>query len=173
MDKFQKPDIRSDIPFYHGTDESFERFEDHCRGSNSGWDNTVHGFFFADKKENALLFGETIITAHLDARKTLDLRLRSIFSVESQASLIWDIISGEQLDNRTALRTIYDEISLGELGDMWDGLNSDYGHERMVLAGYDSIVSSLGDGQLEYVVFNASQIDILSIDRALYSRYSR
>jgi len=173
MYKYQKLDIPSNMPFYHGTHAFFERFEDHCRGSNSGWDNTVHGFFFADKKENALLFGDTIITAHLDIQKTLDLRMLSIFNEESQASLIWDILSGEKLDNRTALQTIYDEISLGELSEMWDALNSDYGHEKMVAAGYDSIVSNLGDGQFEYVVFNASQIDILSIDRKQYNRYSR
>lgn len=124
-------------------------------------------FFFADKKENALLFGDTIITAHLDIRNPIDLRLHSIFSDESQASTIWEILTGDKLDNATALQTIYDEISLGELGEMRDGLNNEDAHGMMIAAGYDGILSDLGNEQAEYVVFRASQIEILSIDRPL------
>lgn len=159
--------------FYHGTHAFFETFEDQYRGSNTGWDNTLHGFFFADKEENALLFGDTIITANLDIRNPLDLRLHSIFSIESQASLIWEILTCEKLHNKVALETIYDEISLGEIAEMYDSLYSEDAHHMMETAGYDGIISDLGNEQNEYVAFNASQISILSIDRELSRGMSR
>ncbi|OYD43647.1 ADP-ribosyltransferase-containing protein [Sphingobacterium cellulitidis] len=167
MDSYVRPTIDPHAVFYDGTHAFFERFEDSFKGSSTAWDNTVHGFFFADKRENALLFGDTIITANLDVRNPKDLRLHSIFSDGSQASTIWEILSGDRLDNATALQTIYDEISLGEIGEMYDSLNSEDAHEIMIAAGYDGIVSNLGNQQVEYVVFNASQITVLSIDREL------
>ena len=173
MDSYVRPTIDPQGLFYHGTHAFFERFEDGFRGSNTAWDNTVHGFFFADKRENALLFGDTIITANLDIKNPIDLRQHSIFNDESQASTIWKILTGEKLDNGTALQTIYDEIGLGELGDMWDGLNNEDAHEMMLAAGYDGILSDLGGGQVEYVVFRASQITVLSIDRGLSRGYTR
>lgn len=173
MDKHKRPTVDPHAVFYHGTHAFFERFEDSYRGSSTAWDNTVHGFFFADKRENALLFGDTIITANLHIKNPIDLRLHSIFSDESQASTIWEILTGDRLDNATALQTIYDEISLGELGEMRDGLNNEDAHEMMIAAGYDGILSDLGNEQVEYVVFRASQITILSIDRELSGGYSR
>lgn len=173
MERYERPTVDPNAVFYHGTHAFFEHFEDSFRGSNTGWDNTVHGFFFADKRENALLFGDTIITANLDIRNPIDLRLHSIFSDESQASTIWEILTGEKLDNATALQTIYDEISLGELGEMRDGLNSEDAHEMMIAAGYDGVISDLGNEQMEYVAFRASQINLLSIDRETSKDYSR
>jgi hypothetical protein len=156
--------------FYHGTHAFFERFEDTFRGSNTAWSNTVHGFFFADKKENALLFGDTVITARLDIRNPIDLRLHSIFDLPSQAPTIWEILTGERLGNASALQTIYEEISLGEIGDMYESLHTEDAHETMIRDGYDSIVSDLGNEQVEYVVVSASQIEVLSIDRDLSLR---
>lgn len=173
MDSYVRQTIDPHGLFYHGTHAFFERFEDGFRGSNTAWYNTVHGFFFADKRENALLFGDTIITANLDIKNLIDLRQHSIFSDESQASTIWEILTGEVLDNGTALQTIYDEISLGELGEMRDGLNNEDAHEMMVAAGYDGILSDLGDGEVEYVAFRASQITVLSIDRGSSRGYTR
>ncbi|WP_262892315.1 hypothetical protein [Parapedobacter defluvii] len=43
----------------------------------------------------------------------------------------------------------------------------------MERAGYDGIVSDLGDEQSEYVAFNARQITILSIDRILSTGRTR
>jgi hypothetical protein len=45
----------SDKVFYHGTNANFEHFDISMKGSNTEWSNTVHGFFFADKVENALV----------------------------------------------------------------------------------------------------------------------
>lgn len=160
--------IDPDAVFYHGTEAYFDTFEDSYRGSNTGWDNTVHGFFFADKKENALLFGDTIFTVNLTVNNPIDLRIHSIFNEENQASLIWEILTGEKLKSDTALKNIYDEISLGEIGEMYDCLNSEDAHELMIAAGYDGIISSLGDDELEYVVFRTSQINILSIERPMF-----
>lgn len=173
MERYERPVVDPQALFYHGTHAFFERFEDSFRGSNTAWDNTVHGFFFADKKENALLFGDTIITANLDIKNPLDLRLHSIFSDESEASTIWEILTGDRLDNATALQTIYDEISLGEIGEMYDNLHSEDAHEAMIAAGYDGILSDLGNGQVEYVVFRSSQITVLSVDRELSRGQSR
>ncbi|VTP91304.1 ADP-ribosyltransferase-containing protein [Sphingobacterium daejeonense] len=159
--------IDPDAVFYHGTEAYFDRFEDSYRGSNTAWDNTVHGFFFADKKENALLFGDTIFTVNLSVHNPIDLRLHSIFDEKDQASIIWEILTGEKLDSAIALQNIYDEISLGEIGEMYDCLHSEDAHELMIEAGYDGIISSLGDDEVEYVVFSASQINILSIERPM------
>lgn len=164
---YTKLQIDPDAVFYHGTNAVFEQFEESYKGGHTEWDNTVHGFFFADKKENARLFGDTIIEAHLDVSKPIDLRLHSIFNEESQASVIWEILSGERLTNRKALATLLDEIGLGEVGDMYDALNTEEAHQMIVKAGYDGIISSLGNDEIEYVVFKASQIDVLSIERPL------
>lgn len=56
---------------------------------------------------------------------------------------------------------------------MYDSLNSDDAHEMMIAAGYDGIVSDLGNQQVEYVVFRAAQITILSIDRAMSFGHGR
>jgi len=167
MYEYKKMEDDTNMLFFHGTHAFFDQFEDHYRGSNTAWDNTVHGFFFSSKKENVLMFGDTVVTAHLDIRNPLDLRIHSIFNEESQAPLIWEIGTGEKLDNPTALQTLYNEISLGELGEMHDALNNEDAHNMMVEAGYDGIISDFGKNIPEYVVFTASQIDILSIDRPL------
>ncbi|MBE8714854.1 hypothetical protein C4F49_14305 [Sphingobacterium sp. KB22] len=173
MDANTRPKINPTMIFYHGTHAFFERFEDSFRGSNTAWDNTVHGFFFADKRENALLFGDTIITANLEVKNPLDLRLHSIFNDESQASIIWNMLTCEKIDNNTALKLIKDEISLGEIHDMYGSLHSIGAHEMMLEAGYDGIISDLGDEQIEYVVFQAMQITLLSIDREKFRGYTR
>ncbi|MCT1531391.1 hypothetical protein M3B46_10315 [Sphingobacterium daejeonense] len=50
---------------------------------------------------------------------------------------------------------------------MYDSLHNEDAHEIMIEAGYDGIISRLGDDEAEYVVFNASQINILSIERPM------
>ncbi len=168
-----KSPIDSSTLFFHGTDAYFETFKDRYRGSNTFWDNTVHGFFFSEKKENAQMFGNTIITANLEILKTLDLRLQSIFKEERQASLIWKMLSGERLKNCEALVKLDEEIGIGELGEMRDSLNNEIAHKMMVAAGYDSIISDFGDNQPEYIVFKAKQIRIISIDRSSQERKIR
>jgi len=76
-------------------------------------------------------------------------------------------LTGEKLDSAKALQNIYDEISLGEIGELYDSLHNEDAHEIMIEAGYDGIISRLGDDEAEYVVFNASQINILSIERPM------
>jgi hypothetical protein len=147
--------------FYHGTNASFKDFDLSKKGSNTGYRNTVHGFFFADKIENALLFGQRIITAKLVFKNPIDLRLQSIFTIESQASVIWEILSGEILTNTQALNTLNEEIGLGEIGDLWEALNTEEANELLKERGFDSIISSLGNEQNEYTVFSADQITYL------------
>lgn len=152
----------SDQVFYHGTNAEFDQFDISQKGSNTGWSNTVHGFFFADKLENALLFGERIIKARLDIKNPIDLRLHSIFTIKSQASTIWKILTGVKLSNAKALKILVDEIGLGEIGDLWEGLATEEATQMMIEAGYDGIISSLGNEQLEYIVFNTQQIELLA-----------
>jgi hypothetical protein len=143
--------------FYHGTNASFKTFDKTKKGSNTGYRNTVHGFFFADKIENALLFGQTIITATLDIKNPVDFRLQSIFTIESQASIIWEILTGEILPCAEALNTLNEQIGLGEIGDLWEALNTEEAGALLMERGYDSIISSLGNEQNEYTVFSADQ----------------
>lgn len=152
----------SDKIFYHGTNAVFTNFDISMKGSNTEWSNTVHGFFFADKIENALLFGERIIKARLSLKNPIDLRLESIFSIQSQASTIWEILTGEILSNEEALDTLNEEISLGELGDLWDALETEDANAILVEKGYDGIISSLGNDQIEYIVFTVDQIEQLT-----------
>lgn len=152
----------SNTVFYHGTNADFANFDITMKGSNTEWSNTVHGFFFADKIENALLFGERVIKARLSLTNPIDLRLESIFSIQSQASTIWEILTGEILSNEEALYTLNEEIGLGELGDLWDALDTDDANAILVEKGYDGIISSLGNEQIEYIVFSVDQIQQLA-----------
>ena len=47
---------------YHGTDAIFDRFDETKKGTNTGFANTIHGFFFTEKKENAALFGKRMFS---------------------------------------------------------------------------------------------------------------
>lgn len=170
---YEKLEINPNTAFFHGTNADFDRFDEQYKGSNSGWDNTVHGFFFTDKKENAKLFGKTIVEARLTALNLIDLRLPSIFNNVSQASVIWEILSGQKLNDRDALSTLEREIDFGEIVEMYELLNSKKANEAFVKARYDGIISSLGDNENEYAVFKASQIEILSIERPLSWKRSR
>lgn len=169
---YKKLEINPNAVFFHGTNADFEKFDQQYKGSNTGWENTVHGFFFADKKENAKLFGDTIVEAHLTILNPIDLRLQSIFNDKSQASVIWEVLSGEQLTDRKALNILVRDIGLGEVAEMYDLLNSKEANEAFVKAGYDGVLSSLGNDETEYVVFKPSQIEILFIERPLSLRRS-
>lgn len=156
--------IHPEKVFYHGTDAVFDIFDANFKGSNTCWENTLHGFFFADKKENALLFGNTLIHANLRIQQPIDLRIHSIFSDLAQASVIWEIVSGECSDNKTALKILNNEISLGEIEELFESLYTQGAHELMVQKGYDAIISNMGNNQNEYVVFNTDQITIKTIE---------
>lgn len=170
---YEKFEINPNAVFFHGTDADFEKFDLQYKGSNTGWGNTVHGFFFADKKENAKLFGDTIIQANLTLLNPIDLRLHSIFNDKTQASLLWEILSDQKLSDRKALIKLVKDIGLGEVAEMYDMLNSKEANESYVKAGYDGVLSDLGNDEIEYVVFNPSQIKILSIERPLSLGHNR
>src|SRR5690606_7759861 len=72
---------------YHGTDALFDRFDETKKGSNTGHSNTIHGFFFTEKKENAKLFGMRIIKARIVIKKVIDLTIHGIFSEKNQAPI--------------------------------------------------------------------------------------
>lgn len=170
---YTKLEMNPNAVFYHGTSTKFDQFDEQYKCTNTEWDNTVHGFFFADKKENAKLFGDTIVEAHLTVLNPIDLRLQSIFNEKSQASVIWEILSGQKLNDRKALNILIRDIGLGEVEEMYDLLNTKDANQAFVKAGYDGIISSLGNDEIEYAVFKPSQIEILSIERPLSLGRSR
>lgn len=147
---------------YHGTDALFDQFDATMKGSNTGYLNTIHGFFFTKKIENAALFGKRIIKARIVMGKAIDFTIHGIFSEENQAPIIWEILTGEVLSEKDALTQLDENISLGELGDLYDALHSEESHQMLRGAGYDGIISSLGKDELEYIVFDACQIRLIS-----------
>ncbi|MBB6240173.1 hypothetical protein HDC90_004838 [Pedobacter sp. AK013] len=157
--------MKLEIPelLYHGSYYDFGDFDDRFKRSNTGWGNTIHGFFFADKVENALLFGPRIYSAIVSINKPLDLRIHGIFSTLEQAPVICEIAFDRTLRPRAALSLLNREIGLGEIADLYDALNSQEANDLFKKAGYDGIVSSLGDHQNEYIAFSAEQIKILKV----------
>ncbi|WP_025146074.1 hypothetical protein [Pedobacter jeongneungensis] len=143
---------------YHGTNATFDEFDIIKKGENTEYNNTIHGIFFTDKYENAKLFGERIIQAEITMHKTLDLRLEGIFNIKEQAGDIIEIVFGEKIGPEDALEKLNEDISLGEIADFYDALHSDYAADKLRSLGYDSIISNLGSGNDEYIVFNTSQI---------------
>jgi predicted ABC-type ATPase len=160
------PFPNSKIPqtVYHGTNKEFEKFDHGTKGSNTEGRNTFHGFFFSEKVQHTALFGERVIAAKINVMKPLDIRLNSIFKIEEQASDIYYILQGSRLSNKEALERLNDEIGLGEIDDVRDAFNMQESHDMMVELGYDCIISSLGDGEVEYIVFEPEQIHILAQD---------
>jgi hypothetical protein len=157
--------MKLEIPelLYHGSYYDFTEFDDRFRRSNTEWENTVHGFFFADKVENALLFGPRVYSAAVSINKPLDLRIHSIFSRLEQANVICEIAFGRKLQPRAALSLLNREIDPFELPELYELLNTAQANELFKRAGYDGIVSSLGDGQNEYIAFSTDQIRILEV----------
>lgn len=150
--------------FYHGTPVSFSEFEDSYRGTNTGMENAILGFFFTDNVDVAKTFSGDegfVIAVHLRMTKTLDLRTQSIFSKEDQASLIYQVMSGEALSPSSALEALNEEVGLGEIDDLKNALYEEEARLMMINEGYDSVVSDLGNGHVEYVVFNPEQIFIV------------
>lgn len=145
---------------YHGTNADFSDFDLRFKGSNTQWHNTIHGFFFIDTLEHAQMFGDRILQCELKIVQPINIEIHAIFSIESQASVIWEILSGEILESKMALRTLNEEIGLGEIGDLYDCLHSEDGHDLMVHYGFDGMISHFGNDQLEYVAFAVEQIKI-------------
>lgn len=146
---------------YHGTDARFDRFDETKKGTNTGFPNTIHGFFFTEKKENAALFGKRIIKAQIVIEKAIDLTIEGIFSEKKQASLIWEILTGEVLSEEDALTQLDENISLGELDELYDALDTEESNRALKEAGYNGIISSLGNDELEYIVFTTEQITLM------------
>nr|WP_121270957.1 hypothetical protein [Pedobacter schmidteae] len=156
-------DLEIPEPLYHGSYYDFIEFDDRYRRSNTEWDNTIHGFFFADKIENALLFGPKVYSAKVSISKPLDLRIHGIFSNMAQAPVICEIAFGRVLQPRAALSLINRGIDLFELPELYEALHTQPSHDLFKKAGYDGIISSLGDDQNEYIAFNTSQIKIQEV----------
>ncbi|RZK42670.1 MAG: hypothetical protein EOO90_06425 [Pedobacter sp.] len=147
---------------YHGTDANFDTFDVSYKGTNTGYENKIHGFFFTEKLVHAQLFGKRIIAPSLAISNPIDLTIPGIFTIASQAPLIWGIISGEILLPAQALETLDNNIGLGEINDLFAELNTEKASEMIRSAGYDAIISDMGDHNMEYVVFDPSQIKIFS-----------
>lgn len=146
---------------YHGTNAEFTAFDNQYKGSNTEYENTIHGFFFAEKAEHARIFGTRIIEARVTLNKVMDLRIQGIFSIKAQASIIWEILSGEIKSNNVALRALNEDIDIAQLHQMYEDLNTKKSNDILRNHGYDGILSSLGPDEKEYVAFNIEQIEQL------------
>lgn len=101
---------------YHGTDAIFDRFDETKKGTNTGFPNTIHGFFFTEKEENAALFGKRIIKVRIVIEKAIDLTIQGIFSETHQAPIIWEILTGETLLEEDALIQLDEDVNYMSLG---------------------------------------------------------
>lgn len=153
---------------YHGTTAVFSEFSLEKKGSNTGWSNTVHGFFFIADQKLAEDFardnnagGDVVIKkAYLSMQKPMDIRIGSIFKNKEQApDLVEYITWGEEiLESAEALDWLDDNIGLGELSDMRDTFETQEFNDFLTSKGYDGIISNFGNNKAEYVVFQPSQI---------------
>ncbi|HEY1048023.1 MAG TPA: strawberry notch C-terminal domain-containing protein, partial [Bacteroidia bacterium] len=161
VDKNGKPLI-----VYHGTNQRFEKFDKLKKGSNTGWANTIYGFFFIEDKKLAENFavenggGDIIISAYLNIKKPIDLTVEGIFSLQDQAPTLAKIFFGKTLSPKKALQMIDDEIGLGEMDDLRDELNTERARQIIMKDGYDGIISNFGDNNKEYIAFEPEQIQI-------------
>lgn len=152
---------------YHGTDATFANFDTQFIGKNTGADNTGLGFFFLADEGHARDFaqqtsgGERVLSAYISLKKPLFLTLDSIFSNESQASTLYEIFTGERLEPKEALAAINEEIGLGEYQDIPEVVSSEWAKDILVRDGFDGAISRFGEGVLEYIVFEPSQIRIV------------
>ncbi|MBE9599872.1 hypothetical protein [Pedobacter sp. MC2016-24] len=149
---------------YHGTNAYFDVFDLYFRGSNIGYPNTVYGIFFTENLEHAQMFGSRIISVSLNITNPINLSNQGIFTIESQAPVIWEILSGERLSPKKALRMLDKNIGLGEIAEAHATLNTMEASNLIKSRGYDSMVSDMGQGNLEYVAFYPDQICVQDIN---------
>lgn len=164
---------------YHGTTANFDSFSHDKKGSNTGWDNTVHGFFFIADEKLAREFaeengsgGDVIVKAvYLSIKNPMDLRNTSIFRKAEQASDIVEFITDgeEKLSNSAALEWLNQEIGLGEYSELQESLQTEAFNEFLKGKGYDGIISNFGDGHAEYVAFEPNQIKSATDNNGAYS----
>lgn len=166
---------------YHATLAQFEKFDNAKVGENTQWDNAMFGHFFIEDPARATKFAEdtrpqgdvrpaSLKKVKINVANTLDLTMSGIFTNEKQAPLLYKIFTGEQIGSGKEALEFFDEnIGLGEVADMFDGLYTLANKEIFKNAGYDSIVSDFGKGEdgvqiKEYVVFDAENIEVLGTE---------
>jgi ADP-Ribosyltransferase in polyvalent proteins len=165
--------------YYHGTLNDFDEFSTKYAGVNTGWKNAGFGIFFSDAKRLAMNFAEDTRPAgdtrsvrvkevSLDLKNPLDLTIQGIFNKKEQAPLIVEILGGRKMLPDDALASLNEEVGLGELPDLYEGIYADIANKKIIQnAGYDGIVSEFGrddagDVIKEYVVFEPSQIKLVT-----------
>jgi len=164
------------LTVYHGTNATFTEFSRDQKGSNTGWENTNLGFYFIADRNLAQEFanesgGDTVMDAYLSIQKPLRLTAKDLFSKESQASTVYEVMTGERLSNSEALDAINEEIGLGEMAEAMNSLATDDAKAIMERDGYDGVISDYGDGTLEYVAFNPEQIRLADQEAATGVRF--
>lgn len=163
---------------YHGTLADFKEFDSSKMGENTEWDNARFGFFFIGDKARAEKFVEDtrptgdsrpvqVKEAKLNPLiKYADFTLGGLVTNKEQAPVVYKILSGEDATAEEALTFLDENIDLGTLGDLFDGLYGDVANRDLLIeAGYGGLVSEFGreDGKMiyEYVVFNTEDITVL------------
>jgi hypothetical protein len=145
---------------WHGTDANFNVFSEDMLGSNTEFDNTSLGFFFADKQgikklkeNNPDVFGETEMPVFLSIKKELD--LINMFTHTPSIKTIAELLLGEQVSEEQA-KNFIDTIGLGEIEEVREAINN--GKSFLKDKGHDGVIDDMGDNTKEYVVFNPNQI---------------
>lgn len=146
---------------YHATKNEFNEFDASKRGSNTGSRNTVLGIFFTPKPENTKQFGNRLITANIYISKPLDITTPGIFTKAEQAPMIVKLLSGEKMSKANAMDWLDENIGLGEIAELYEFLHTKKTRNALIKAGYDGVISDMGAGELEYIVFEPEQIKIV------------
>lgn len=156
--------------FYHSTkSKPFTKFDESLKGTNTEYPNTGQGFFFASKEglvnlkeQNPDAFGDTELPVRLNIKNPINLTLQEIFNNKKQAKTIVEFLFKEELTENEALEKINDEIGLGELSELNESLSSKEFSDFVRDKGYDGIIGDMGEGNLEYIVFDLEKIQILT-----------
>lgn len=157
---------------YHGTNQEFSVFDKSWQGSNTGWANTVFGFFFLANRQLALEFtqqngeGQRVISAYLSIKNPIDLTNAGIFSKHEQAQVIAEFLKGEECSLDEAME-FFDELGLGEMGELYDALHTKEAKEFFIEKGYDGVISTFGGDHNEYIAFEPEQIRIINTQNEL------
>lgn len=153
---------------YHGTCVEFDAFDLDKKGSNTGWQNTLHGFFFLKDKTLAQNFAEEnnsggsviLKEVYLSIKKPMDITLQSFFNNGKQAVDIVDFLTGgeQKLTESESLEWINENIDIPDWLELSDALNTPEFNQFLIDKKYDGIMSNFGDNNIEYVAFYPHQI---------------
>lgn len=146
------------ITLYHGTSTVFEEFSLEHATSNTGWSDSARGIYMTEDIGTAQIFGNIVMECNVTLEKELD--LNGIFSKPHQAVDIVKLLFLEELPKDEALQFLDDNISLGEIEDLYDAFSNRDIIEEFMKLGYTHTVGRFADNKDEYCIFSTHSIHI-------------